>query len=92
MTGVRGVYVACVFFEPPTVLISFYSKNLSDITLYLNYYVLWGCFNRDIKEGAGIYSTPTPLPQPIQLGGGMRHLKPDHIQIFDLQYARLVSE
>ena len=42
MTGVRGVYVACVFFEPPTVLISFYSKNLSDITLYLNYYVLWG--------------------------------------------------
>ena len=48
--------------------------------------------NRDIKEGAGIYSTPTPLPQPIQLGGGMRHLKPDHIQIFDLQYARLVSE
>ena len=36
MTGVRGVYVACVFFDPPTVLISFYSKNLSDLTLYLN--------------------------------------------------------
>ena len=27
----------------------------------------------------------------MQLGGGMRHLKPDHIQIFDLQYAHLVS-
>ena len=32
MTGVRGVYGACVFFDPPTVLISFYSKNLSDLT------------------------------------------------------------